>query len=178
MRISTPNVGAQFKVKNGLRKATLSEGPLKLRQIPAGSEFRTAADPTAKPSLVRISSADILTIDGQIRKTFHILIPRWHLTIGYDEYAASSGISPILPSSVRKVESSSCAPANGVATVIISPRSAPHMPLPLGIRPSPKPSSGSLRKAVPGPGPFRPRHAGQLPAAGGKRQGSSCATAR
>jgi type IV secretion system protein VirD4 len=29
---------------------------------------------------VGISPADILTIDGQIGKTFHILIPRWHLT--------------------------------------------------------------------------------------------------
>jgi bifunctional non-homologous end joining protein LigD len=29
---------------------------------------------------VRISPADILTIDGHIRKTIHILIPRWRLT--------------------------------------------------------------------------------------------------
>jgi CRISP-associated protein Cas1 len=29
---------------------------------------------------VRISPADILTIDGRIRKTIHILIPRWRLT--------------------------------------------------------------------------------------------------
>ena len=29
---------------------------------------------------MRISPADILTIDGQIQKTIHILIPRWHLT--------------------------------------------------------------------------------------------------
>src|SRR5271157_4900844 len=55
---------------------------MKLRQILPGSEFRTAAAPTAKPSIVRISPADILTIEGQIRKTFHILIPRWHLTAG------------------------------------------------------------------------------------------------
>ena len=53
---------------------------MKLRQNLPGSEFRTAAGPTAKPSIVRISPADILTIDGQIRKTIHILIPRWHLT--------------------------------------------------------------------------------------------------
>jgi hypothetical protein len=26
--------------------------------------------------------ADILTIDGQIQKTLHILIPRWRLTRG------------------------------------------------------------------------------------------------
>src|SRR5271167_4355746 len=48
---------------------------MKLRQNLPGSEFRTAAGPTAKPSIVRISPADILTIDGRIRKTFHILIP-------------------------------------------------------------------------------------------------------
>jgi hypothetical protein len=29
---------------------------------------------------VRTWPADILTIDGQIQKTFHILIPRWRLT--------------------------------------------------------------------------------------------------
>jgi hypothetical protein len=31
---------------------------------------------------VRTWPADILTIDGQIQKTFHILIPRWRLTAG------------------------------------------------------------------------------------------------
>ena len=29
---------------------------------------------------MRTWPADILTIDGQIQKTFHILIPRWRLT--------------------------------------------------------------------------------------------------
>src|SRR5208282_4016647 len=58
----------------------------------------------------------------------------------------------------------------GPATVIMSPRSAPHMPLPLGIRPSPKPSLGSLRKRPQDPDPFRPRCAGQLPVEGGERQ--------
>ena len=37
----------------------------------------------AKPSIVRKSPADILTIDGQIQKTIHILIPRWHLTSAF-----------------------------------------------------------------------------------------------
>jgi hypothetical protein len=78
MRISTPKVGARLAVETELRKATLLRG--QLRQNLPGSEFRTAAGPMAKPSIVRISPADILTIDGQIRKTFHILIPRWRLT--------------------------------------------------------------------------------------------------
>ena len=67
-------------VLHDLRKSNASEGPTKLRQILPGSEFRTAAGPTAKPSILRISPADILSIDGHIRKTIHILIPRWRLT--------------------------------------------------------------------------------------------------
>ncbi len=62
-----------------------------LRQILPGSEFRTAAGPTAKPSIVRICPADILTIDGKIRKTFHILIPRWHLTDAMNAKANGGG---------------------------------------------------------------------------------------
>ena len=45
----------------------------------------------------------------------------------------------------------------------MSQRSGPHTPLPLGIRPSPKPSLGSLRKRSQDPDAFRPRRAGQLP---------------
>ena len=50
--------------RNRTTKSNASEGPMKLRQILPGSEFRTAAGPTAKPPIVRISPADILTIDG------------------------------------------------------------------------------------------------------------------
>jgi hypothetical protein len=33
-----------------------------------------------------MSPADILTIDGQIPKTFHILIPRWLLTLAANQF--------------------------------------------------------------------------------------------
>ncbi len=89
--------------------------------------------------------------------------------IGYDGNAASSGTSATSPSSVRKVESSPCAPANGARNshhVTSAPYAAPAG----GIRPSPKPSLGSLRKRPQDPDPFRPRCAGQLPVEGGERQ--------
>jgi hypothetical protein len=40
----------------------------------------TSTETEADPSIVRTWPADILTIDGQIQKTFHILIPRRRLT--------------------------------------------------------------------------------------------------
>src|SRR5271166_4664376 len=50
------------------------------------------------------------------------------------------------------------------ATVIMSQRPAPHTPLPLGIRPSPKPFIGVPPQAVPRPGPLPP--APRRPASG------------
>ena len=64
----------------GSTQGNPSAGSTELRQILPGSKFRTAAGPPVKPSIVRTWPADILTIDGQIQKTFHILIPRWRLT--------------------------------------------------------------------------------------------------
>src|ERR1700733_2975327 len=55
-------------------------GSTELRQILPGSKFRPAVGPPVKPSIVRTWPADILTIDGQIQKTFHVLTPRWRLT--------------------------------------------------------------------------------------------------
>ena len=55
-------------------------GVKKFRQILPGSKFRIAVGPPVEPSIARTWPADILTIDGQIQKTFHILIPRWRLT--------------------------------------------------------------------------------------------------
>ena len=65
-----------FSIYAGQRSCWVNE----LRQISPGSKFRTAVGPPVKPSIARTWPADILTIDGQIQKTFHILIPRWHLT--------------------------------------------------------------------------------------------------
>jgi hypothetical protein len=45
-----------------------------------GKQISTRRRPPVKPSIVRTWPADILTIDGQIQKTFHVLIPRWRLT--------------------------------------------------------------------------------------------------
>lgn len=91
--------------------------------------------------------------------------------IGYDENAASSGTSATSPSSVRKVESSSCVPANGArnshhVTTLSAPYAAPagNTPLAKAI------SLGSLRKRSQDPDPFNPRRAGQLPVEGGERQ--------
>src|SRR6202453_4395802 len=64
----------------GSTQGNASAGSTELRQILPGSKFRNAAGPPVKPSIVRTWSADVLTIDGQIQKKFHILIPRWHLT--------------------------------------------------------------------------------------------------
>ena len=45
---------------------------------------------------MRTWPADILTIDGQIQKTFHILIPRWRLTLvfhlfGFADFVVAVG---------------------------------------------------------------------------------------
>src|ERR1700691_3520729 len=66
----------------GSTQGNAPAGSTELRQILPGSKFRNDAGPPVKPSIVRTSPADILTIDGQIQKTFHILIPRWRLTWG------------------------------------------------------------------------------------------------
>ena len=50
-------------------------GVKKFRQILPGSKFQIAVGPPVEPSIARTWPADILTIDGQIQKTFHILIP-------------------------------------------------------------------------------------------------------
>jgi hypothetical protein len=56
--------------------------------------------PPVKPSIVRTWPADILTIDGQNQKTFHILIPRWRLTGGTDgAQTRSYAILPVEPRS-------------------------------------------------------------------------------
>jgi hypothetical protein len=65
-----------FSIYAGQRSCRVNE----LRQILPGSKFRIAVGPPVKPSIARTWPADILTIDGQIQKTFHILIPRWRLT--------------------------------------------------------------------------------------------------
>ena len=70
-------VSANPAVLQDLRRATLLRGQRNFEQSPPGSKFRTAAGPPVKPSIVRTWPVDILTIDGQIQKTFHILIPRW-----------------------------------------------------------------------------------------------------
>ena len=45
-----------------------------------GKQISNRRGSPVKPSIARTWPADILTIDGQIQKTFHILIPRWRLT--------------------------------------------------------------------------------------------------
>jgi hypothetical protein len=83
-----------------------SAGSTELRQILPRSKFRNAAGPPVKPSIVRTWPADILTIDGQIQKTFHILIPRWRLT-GSEALSASIKSSPAwrrdVPQSVEEL---------------------------------------------------------------------------
>jgi hypothetical protein len=81
-----------------------------------------------------------------------------------------SGPAPPPQARSGTFESSPCAPAKGAATVMMSPRSVPHMPLPLAARPSPKRSLGSRRKRPRDPDPFRPRCAAQLPVEGDERQ--------
>src|SRR5579872_3423574 len=76
-----PSIG-QSGGAPGSTQGNAPAGSTELRQILPGSKFRTAAGPLVKPSKVRTWPADILTIDGQIQKTFHILIPRWRLTVG------------------------------------------------------------------------------------------------
>src|SRR5271165_2771004 len=84
--------------------------------------------------------------------------------IGYDENAATSGTSATSPSSVRKVESSSCVPANGArnshhVTTLSAPYAAPAGNTPLG-----KAIIGVPPQAVPRLGPLPP--AQRRPASG------------
>src|SRR5271165_2207112 len=84
--------------------------------------------------------------------------------IGYDENAASSGTSATSPSSVRKVESSSCVPANGARNSHhVTTLSAPYA-APAGNTPLAKAIIGVPPQAVPRPGPLPP--APRRPASG------------
>ena len=80
--------GGAFSIFAGQRSC----GVKKFRQILPGSKFQIAVGPPVEPSIARTWPADILTIDGQIQKTFHILIPRWRLTNGryYDIVCAKA----------------------------------------------------------------------------------------
>ena len=66
--------------------------------------------PTSRPGLL---GRPLLQRLGVREAAVGLAVPDPLLVIGYDENAPSSGISATSPSSVRKVESSSCAPANG-----------------------------------------------------------------
>jgi len=89
--------------------------------------------------------------------------------IGYDENAASSGTSATSPSSVRKVESSSCVQQLARNSPRVTTLSAPYA-APAGNTPLAKAIIGSLRKRSQDPNPFRTRRAGQLPVEGGEQQ--------
>ena len=83
-------VSANPAVLQDLRRATLLRGQRNFDRFYREANFETPPAPV-KPSIVRTWPADILTIDSQIQKTFHILIPRWRLTLGIYSYGRMRG---------------------------------------------------------------------------------------
>src|SRR5271166_3494906 len=132
--------------------------------------------PTSRPGLL---GRPLLQRLGVREAAVGLAVPDPLLVIGYDENAPSSGISATSPSSVRKVESSSCAPANGArnshhATTAqrpirrsrweYAPRQSHHWgPSASG----PKTRTASARAA---PASFRSRVASDRPRPGGRLQ--------
>ena len=90
MRLSTSNVGANSAAEMSDDERVFDDDE---KQRAWRSEIRTARGRRHEPSIMRILKDEILTIDGQILKNLHILIPRWLLTAQATEAIDASVVS-------------------------------------------------------------------------------------